>query len=175
MAGHSHWKQIKAKKESLDLKKGQLFSKLLNAITVAARQDPDPQFNSRLKAAIEKAKAQGVPSENIERAIERAHSLSKDQLEEVILEAYGPGGSALLIEIITDNKNRSVAEIKNILKNYQGKLGEPGSVRWIFEYKENEWQPKFKQELMEEERSKLNSLIKELEEHNDVQKIYVNV
>jgi YebC/PmpR family DNA-binding regulatory protein len=175
MSGHSHWAGIKHQKETADQKRGQLFSKLLRAIAVAARNEPNPDFNPRLRAAIEKAKENKVPTENIERAIKHASGVGAN-LEELILEAYGPGGTAILIEALTDNKNRLVGEIKKILNENYGKWAEPGSVRWAFELltKEKSWQAKFSQQISEEEKIRLAALVEALEEHNDVQKVYTN-
>jgi len=173
MAGHSHWKQIKIKKAVTDQKKGKLFSKLLNAITIAAKEEVNPDFNPKLRAAILKAKEYQVPQENILKAIQRSAE-KNSSLEEIILECYGPGGVALLIEAITDKSSRTVNEVKNILKEYNAKLSEPGSVRWIFEKKENEWVPKFTQKIEGEEKEKLLHLLETLEEQDDIQKIYMN-
>lgn len=175
MAGHSHWKQIQHKKGATDQKRSQLFSKLLNAISVTARKDSNPQFNPGLRTAIEKAKENSVPQENIERAIKKATS-NQEQLEELIIEAYGPGGTALIIEVITDNKNRSIAEIKSVFKNNEAKWAEPGSVRWIFTQNNEvqEWRPKFTQNINEEDKKKLQNLIEQLENHDNVQKVYSN-
>jgi YebC/PmpR family DNA-binding regulatory protein len=180
MAGHSHWKQIKEKKGSLDKKRGRIFSKLLKAVAIAARGEANPDFNPRLKAAIERAKQYNVPQENIERAISKI-SAGAENLEEIIIEAYGPGGTALIIEAVTDNKQRTIQEVKNILKDYGSRLGEPGSVLWSFEKKETTalnsltWQPKFKQEISKEDNKKLKELVETLENHDDIQKVYVNV
>jgi len=173
MAGHSHWKQIKLKKSTSDQKRGKLFSKLLNAITIAAKTEPNPDFNPRLRTAILKAKEYQVPQENIMKAILKSKE-SNSQLEEIILECYGPGGVALLIEAITDKSSRTINEIKNILKEYDAKLSEPGSVRWAFEKKENDWQPKFTQKIEETQKEKLLKLIEELGGQDDVQKITTN-
>lgn len=173
MAGHSHWKQIKLKKATSDQKRGKLFSKLLNAITIAAKTEPNPDFNPRLRTAILKAKEYQVPQENIMKAILKSKE-SNSQLEEIILECYGPGGVALLIEAITDKSSRTINEIKNILKEYDAKLSEPGSVRWAFEKKENDWQPKFTQKIEETQKEKLLKLIEELGGQDDVQKITTN-
>lgn len=174
MAGHSHWKQIKIKKKESDQKRGRIFSKLLTAIRLAARLEPNPQFNPRLRAAIEKAKELQVPQENIEKAIKKSET--DQNLEDLIMEAYGPGGSALIINAITDNKQRTLAEIKHLLKENGGKLAEPGSVRWLFDYdlNKNEWRPKFLQSLNEEDRQKLQNLLEILENHDDIQKVFTN-
>jgi YebC/PmpR family DNA-binding regulatory protein len=175
MAGHSKWKQIKHKKEITDKKRGQLFAKLLNAIRLAAKNEPNPDFNPRLRTAIEKAKEAQVPQENIERALKQSNN---ESLEEVIIEAYGPGGSALIIEAVTDNRHRTINEIKSILSDWGAKFSEPGSVRWLFTKSstnnQSDWQANFKQELKEDDRQKLNELIKALEEHDDVQKVFTN-
>ncbi len=174
MSGHSKWKTIKHKKEASDQKRGQVFSKLINAISIAARQEANPQFNARLRAAVEKAKENKVPQENIERAIKRA---SEDKnLEELVIEAYGPEGAAILIEAVTDNKNRTISEIKKILSDNNAKFAEAGSVRWAFEVSGNEgsWQAKFKQEISAVAKEKLISLISELESRDDIQGVYAN-
>ncbi len=175
MSGHSKWSQIKHQKAITDHKRGQIFSKLLNAIAIAARLDPNPEYNPRLRTAIQKAKEANVPNENIDRAIARALESTKN-LEEIFLEAYGPGGVAILIEVITDNKNQIIAEIKKILNTTHGKWAEPGSVRWAFE-KENQsgdWQAKFKKNISEEDSLKLNQLISLLQDHSSVQKIFTD-
>lgn len=137
MAGHSKWAQIKHKKAATDAKKSKIFSKLAAAITVAAREGGgDPDKNPKLRLAIEKARSFNMPSDNIERAIKRGTgALEGAQLEELLLEAYGPNGHPLLITAITDNRNRTLAEIKHILNKYEGKLGTEGSVRWMFDLK----------------------------------------
>lgn len=177
MAGHSHWKQIKIQKGAADKKRGQVFSKLLAAITVAARGEPNPQFNARLRAAVLKAKNEQVPQENIERAINKALS-QNENAEEMIVEVYGPGGSALLIEAITDSSNRTINKLKRILNDHEAKLAAPGSVRWAFEPPQNEvfeWRPKFQQELDASTKEKNNALIADLENQSDVQNIYTNI
>ncbi len=136
MAGHSHWAQVKHKKALLDKKRSQLMGKLINAILVSARVDPNPETNPKLRNAIEKAKEFGVPQETIERNIKKAQGLlDKTVIEEIILEAYAPNGVALLVKCATDNKNRTIGEVKRILNKYEGKLAEPGSVMWLFEEK----------------------------------------
>lgn len=137
MSGHSKWAQIKHKKAATDAKKGQMFSKLSRMITVAAKEKgPDPAMNPKLRMTIEKARSLGMPKENIERAIKKAtEKNNKELLEEIRYEAYGPGGAALLINCVTDSKNRTTAEIKHILSQYDGKLATPGSVEWLFEKK----------------------------------------
>ncbi|MBM3256869.1 MAG: YebC/PmpR family DNA-binding transcriptional regulator [Candidatus Liptonbacteria bacterium] len=174
MAGHSHWAGIKHKKEITDKKKGATFSKLLAAVTAAAKRDPNPDFNPRLRTMVEKARAQNVPASNIERAIQRA-SEAGGAIEELLFEAYGPGGVALLIEATTDSKNRTVAEVKKLLTDFEGKWAEPGSVRWAFEEMPGGgWTSKFPLAIDTEVAAKLHSLVEALEEHADVQAIYTN-
>lgn len=135
MSGHSKWQQIRHKKAFTDAKRGQLFSKLVREITIAGREaGTNPDTNPRLRSAIERARAAGLPKENIERAIERTSSKAEGgELSEFLYEATAPGGIALLIEGITDNKNRTLAEIKHLLNQYGGRMAESGSLIWGFE------------------------------------------
>ncbi|MDO8537099.1 MAG: YebC/PmpR family DNA-binding transcriptional regulator [bacterium] len=135
MSGHSKWSQIKHKKAATDAKKGQLFSKLVREIMIAARTGgPIPSSNIRLRTTIERARAQGLPKDNIERAIERASGEGEgSKLQEFLCEATATGGVSILIEGITDSKNRSIAEIKHILSDKGGKLADIGSVAWNFD------------------------------------------
>ncbi|MBS4062094.1 MAG: YebC/PmpR family DNA-binding transcriptional regulator [Bacteroidetes bacterium] len=137
MAGHSKWAQIKHKKAHTDVKKGKTFSKIVKEISVAARLGgKDAESNPRLRTAIEKAKEVNMPSENIKRAIMKGTGeLPGAAYEDVIYEGYGPGGVALLIATLTDNKNRTVSEIRHILSKNNGSLGEAGCVSWMFEQK----------------------------------------
>lgn len=138
MSGHSKWAQIKHKKANVDAKRGQLFTKLGRAITIAARDGGgDPEGNAVLYNAIQKAKDMRMPKENIERAIARGTGEGADAkaIEAVVYEGYGPAGVALLIESLTDNRNRTGSELRHILSRHGGSLGEPGSVSWIFEKK----------------------------------------
>ncbi len=137
MAGHSKWANIKHKKAREDARRGKLFTKLIREITVAAKLGGgDPSSNPRLRTAIERAKEANMPSENIERAIKRGTGeVEGANYEECTYEGYGPGGVAILLEVLTDNKNRTVPEIRHIFSKYGGSLGESGCVSWIFEKK----------------------------------------
>lgn len=135
MSGHSKWHSIKQKKGAADAKKGKIFTKLARAITVAAKDNPDPGTNFQLRLAIDQAKAANMPKENIERAIARSTGEGREALEEVIYEAYGPGGVAIIIEVLTDNKNRTVSNLKHIFSVHGGNLGSSGSVAYLFERK----------------------------------------
>jgi YebC/PmpR family DNA-binding regulatory protein len=137
MAGHSKWSSIKHKKAAADAKRGQLFTKLARAITVAARDGGgDPEANYALAAAIEKAKSFSMPKENIQRAIDRGTGGGDaGAIEHVVYEGYGPGGAAVLVDALTDNRNRTGAEMRHTFDRNGGNLGEPGSVAWQFEKK----------------------------------------
>ncbi|MBN1573643.1 MAG: YebC/PmpR family DNA-binding transcriptional regulator [Deltaproteobacteria bacterium] len=135
MSGHSKWHSIKHKKGAVDAKRGKMFTKLIKEITVAARMgDPDPETNPRLRTAVAAAKAANMPKDNIERAIKKgAGELGSVNYEEVIYEGYGPAGVAVMVESLTDNKNRTVADIRYIFSKNSGNLGENGCVSWLFE------------------------------------------
>lgn len=135
MAGHSKWKQIKRQKAITDAKRGAKFTKLIKEITVAARQGGgDPEGNARLRTAIETAKAGNMPAENIERAVKKGTGeLEGVVYEEATYEGYGPGGAAILIQVTSDNLNRSVAQIRHLFTKNGGNLGTPNSVAWMFD------------------------------------------
>jgi YebC/PmpR family DNA-binding regulatory protein len=138
VAGHSKWAQIKHKKKATDAKRGQLFSKLTRAIIVAAREGgPDPAGNLALQNAIEKARDASMPKENIERAIARGAGTAGDgaAYELATYEAYGPGGVAIFVEALTDNRNRTASDVRHVFSKHDGSLGESGSVAWLFERK----------------------------------------
>ncbi|MBC7250576.1 MAG: YebC/PmpR family DNA-binding transcriptional regulator [Anaerolineae bacterium] len=137
MSGHSKWSTIKRKKAAMDAKRGKLFTKLGRELAIAAREGgPDPEVNFKLRLVIEKAKAANMPKENIERAIRRGAGLEKGEaLEEVTYEGYGPHGVALLVHVVTDNRNRAVSEVRRTFSRHGGNLGEAGCVAWLFESK----------------------------------------
>jgi YebC/PmpR family DNA-binding regulatory protein len=138
MAGHSKWASIKHKKKAVDAKRGQLFTKLSRAITVAAREGGgDPEGNSSLALAVQKARDASMPKDNIERAIAKGTGADSEAetYESVVYEGYGPGGVAILVEALTDNRNRTGSEIRHLFTRSAGSLGEPGSVAWTFEKK----------------------------------------
>ncbi len=137
MSGHSKWATIKRKKGAADAKRGKIFTKLIKEITIAARQGGgDPAGNPRLRLAIDNAKAANMPADNVERAIKKATGeLEGVSYVELVYEGYGPGGIAILVEVATDNKNRTVAEVRHIFSKMGGSMGESGSVAWMFERK----------------------------------------
>lgn len=182
MSGHSHAKTVKRVKEANAQKRSQIFSKIARAISVAVKdKGADPESNPNLRVAIETARSANMPKENIERAIRKGsgEDISSEDLEEVVFEAFGPGGTAIIMEGITDNKNRSLGEIKKILNQYGGKLVGEGGVRWMFERKIKdrgvmEWEPLQEIELNEKEKESCQKLFDALDEDETVQEIYSN-
>ncbi len=138
MSGHSKWSTIKRKKGAEDAKRGKIFTRLAREITMAAREGgPDPEANARLRLAIDKAKDNNMPKENIERAIQRGAGIGDDaaQMEEIVYEGYGPHGVALVLEVVTDNRNRTLADIKYVFNRSGGNLATSGAVTWQFDQK----------------------------------------
>jgi YebC/PmpR family DNA-binding regulatory protein len=134
LSGHSKWSTIKRKKGAADARRGQIFTKLAKEIAIAARDGADPEMNYKLRLVMDKAKAANMPKDNIERAIRRGAGLEKgDTLEEISYEGYGPHGVALIIQVVTDNRNRAVADIRRWFNKLGGSLGESGCVAWQFE------------------------------------------
>ncbi|MDP3764732.1 MAG: YebC/PmpR family DNA-binding transcriptional regulator [bacterium] len=180
MSGHSKWSTIKRKKEATDAKKGQLFSKLSKLIEITAKKGADPKTNFSLKAVVDKAKASNMPVINIEKAIKKGAGLGANvsNLEEILYEAYGPGGVAILITGVTDNKNRTTAEIKHILTQHEANLSGVGSVKWLFESKYEDgnavWVSKQTIKLSDTDENKLEGLMEELDEQEDVSEVYTN-
>jgi YebC/PmpR family DNA-binding regulatory protein len=138
MSGHSKWAQIKRQKGVNDARRGQLFTKVGREITVAAREGGgDPDANFRLRLAVQKAREVNMPQENIQRAVNRGTGADKEggQLEELFYEGYGPGGVAMMVQVLTDNRNRAAADVRNVFTRGGGNMGESGSVAWMFEQK----------------------------------------
>ncbi len=180
MSGHSKWSTIKRKKEITDAKRGRLFSKISKLIEVAAKKGADPKSNITLKTAIEQGRAVNMPSANIDRAIKKGSGSGggASALEEVVYEAYGPGGVAIIITAVTDNKNRTVSEIKHILSLHGASFSGAGSVKWLFDSKfengEIKWIPKQTIELSAEDESKLSELFSDLDEQEDISEVFTN-
>jgi len=142
MSGHSKWATIKHKKAALDAKRGKSFTRIIKEITIAARSGGDPDGNPRLRTAILAAKAVSMPSDNIKKAIMRGTGeLEGGQIEEVMFEGYGPGGAAVLVNVATDNRNRTVSDIRHVFSKNGGNMGEQGSVAWMFERKSQIYVP----------------------------------
>ncbi len=174
MSGHSKWANIKRKKEVTDSKKSKVFSKMSRLISVAARNGGDPESNAQLRLAVEKAKEARMPKDNIDKAIAKgAGTGGADTYSEVVYEAYGPNGEAFYIEALTDNKNRTVAEIRNIFSKFGGSLGGAGSTAYIFS--PDPENPNYTMEITEHSQaSKLEALLEELDDHDDIQEVYFN-
>ena len=177
MSGHSKWSTIKHKKAITDARRSKTFSKVVKIISIAARKGGDPNANPSLRLAIEKARQVNMPKDKIENAIRKGTGQDKSaQLEELTYEAYGPNGTPLIIEVITDNKNRVVSELKHILNNYNGKLAETGSVKYMFEKQGEEWKPKYPTDITDENlKNQLTKLFEELDDNDDVKEIYSSI
>ncbi|MCR4261227.1 MAG: YebC/PmpR family DNA-binding transcriptional regulator [Candidatus Colwellbacteria bacterium] len=173
MSGHNKWSQIKDKKAKTDQGRAQLFSKLANAISIAARGNPDPKFNATLRGAVDQARKHNMPQANIERAIHRGAEVG--DLEELLIEAYGPEGVGILIEAITDNRNRTVPEIRLILKEHDVRVAEPGALMWSFEKNDGGYTPKFNNPVSASAIETIDRLIISLENHPDVKEIYTSI
>ncbi|MES2007201.1 MAG: YebC/PmpR family DNA-binding transcriptional regulator [Patescibacteria group bacterium] len=174
MAGHSKWAKLKHTKGKTDAQKSKLFSKLLRFISVEAKKAKGIRTAPGLRAAIEKARAANVPLDNIERAIDKV-AQGGAELESVTYEAYGPGGCALVIEAYTDNRNRTVQELKHTLSLHGGSLANPGAAMWAFQKNaEGVLEPISPLELADEDSQKMAELSDALEENDDVNEVYTN-
>lgn len=174
MSGHSKWSKIKHKKAATDARKSKVFSKLVRFITVEAKKAKGDRSAPGLRLAIEKARAENMPADNIDRAVAKASS-SAEELEQLTYEAYGPGGSAIIIECYTDNRNRTAQEIKHLLSKNGGSLANPGAAMWAFQKNaEGKLEPLSPIDLSDSDLESLASLIDELEEHDDVNEVYTN-
>lgn len=176
MSGHNKWSKIKHKKAASDAEKSKLFSKHVKIITLEAKKSGGNPESPGLKAAIDRAKKDNVPNENIERAVKKVFGSEGSKMKEITYETYGPGGVAVLIDALTDNKNKTTSEIKLVLSKNGLSLSEVGSAAWAFEKNNGAWQAKeeTKIAISEEDKQKLESVIKELEDNEDVQEIYTN-
>ena len=176
MSGHNKWSKIKNKKAATDAEKAKVFTKLVRFIAVESKKAKGDVNAPGLRAAIEKAKEANVPSDNIERAIKKGIGGDGGEMEQITYEAYGPGGSALIIEALTDNRNKAAQEIKHILSKNGFELAAPGSAIWAFEKESigSEWRAKTSVPIGEEDGVKLEILINELEENDEVQEVFTN-
>ncbi|MDO8676297.1 MAG: YebC/PmpR family DNA-binding transcriptional regulator [Candidatus Azambacteria bacterium] len=174
MSGHSKWSTIKHKKALTDAKKSKVFSKISSLITIAARKGGDPDKNPTLRAIMEKAREVNLPKENVERAIKRGTGeITGIQIEEVTYGAFGPGGIAILITAITDNKNRTLGEIKKILSEHNAKFTEVSSLQWMFRREGADWVPNAPVKIEDENvKKELAALYDGLDEQADVSEIY---
>lgn len=172
MSGHSKWSKIKHKKAATDAQKSKIFSKLVRYITVEAKKAKGDRNSPGLRLAIEKAKEANMPSDNIDRAIEKAGA--SGAMESVMYETYGPGGIAMIITGLTDSRNRTAAEIKHLLSQHSVALASPGAAAWAFVKEGEEWKATTTTEAAEEDLEKLAALVEALEDHDDVQNVVTN-
>jgi len=176
MSGHNKWSKIKNKKAVTDAQKSKIFGKLVRFIAVESKKCKGDVNSPSLRAAIEKAKEANVPSDNIERAVKKGVGGEGNEMEQITYEAYGPGGCALIIEALTENRNKAAQEVKHILSKNGFELAAPGSATWAFEKKvgSSEWLPKNTMSVSGEDGQKLDILIEELEENDEVQEVFTN-
>lgn len=174
MAGHSKWEQIKRAKGAADSKRSKLFSKLGKFLAVASKKCKGDVNAPELRAAIEKGKRENMPKDTIERAIKKGASSESAVMEALTYEAYGAGGAALIIEILTDNRNKAAQEIKHILSKNGSALGAVGSASWAFEKKVDGYIPKTSVNLNLEDSAKLIKLMEEIEDNDEVQEVFTN-
>src|SRR6266849_1371205 len=179
MSGHSKWATIKHKKGALDAKRGKIFTRLIKEIAMAAKSGGDPDMNPRLRTAILAAKSENMPADNIKRAIQRGTGeLPGATYEEFVLEGYGPGGVALLAEISTDNRSRTVSEIRHVFGRNNGNMAEAGAVSWMFGIKPNSASvgmiPQNYIKHEGQQATQMIHLIEALEDNDDVQNVHSN-
>jgi YebC/PmpR family DNA-binding regulatory protein len=173
MSGHNKWSKIKNKKAVTDAQKSKLFSKAVKLLTVEAKKANGNLQSPNLLNAINKAKEVNMPADNIERAIKKASS-DPATMESITYEAYGPGGVALIIEALTDNRNKAAQEVKFILSQHGSSLAAIGAASWAFEKTAEGWVPNTTTEISEEDGEKLTTLVEALEENDEVQSVYTN-
>ncbi len=172
MSGHNKWSKIKHKKGASDAKKSKLFSKHARLITVESQKSGGDVSAPGLIAAIERAKKDSMPKDNIDRAVAKGKGSDVGSMHEVLYETYGPGGTAMLITALTDNNNRSSSEIRHLLSKSGYALGTPGSASWAFEKRGSTYVPISVMALGDDDGEKLAALVEELEDNDDVQDIY---
>lgn len=174
MSGHNKWSKIKNKKAATDAAKSKIFSKMTKLIFTASRQANGDTTSPILRSAIDKAREYNMPADNIERAIKKGAGVDAEALESITYEAYGPAGSALIIEVLTPNRNKAAQEVKFILSKHGFALASPGSATWAFVKENGEWKPNTTIPLSEEDGETLEALIGELEDNDEVQDVHTN-
>ena len=175
MSGHNKWSKIKHKKAATDAAKSKVFGKMARLIAVESKKAAGNTSAPGLRAAIDAAKAVSMPKDNIDRAVAKGTSAETAALESILYEMYGPGGSAVLIDILTDNRNRTAAEIRHLLSKLGYELATPGSAAWAFtKLPEGGYEPTTHVEISDEDDEKLETLMEALDEHDDVQEVYTN-
>lgn len=176
MSGHSKWSNIKNKKAANDAVRGSVFTKMAKAITMAVKKgggvgDPDANFSLRL--AVDKARAVNMPKENIERAIDHGLGKGGEELTELLIEGFGPGGIAIIIEAVTDNRNRTIAELRSLMEKHGGRMGEPGCVIYMFDRQGTKYTAKYAVSV--DHREEVDNFIELLRGSDDVQEVYANL
>lgn len=174
MSGHNKWSKIKHQKAKTDAQKSKIFGKIVRLLTVEAKKANGNLESPGLKTAIEKAKSENVPNDTIDRAIKKASTDNSATMDAVTYESYGPGGSALIIEALTDNRNKAAQEVKFILSKHNCELAAIGSATWAFKKTNEGWIPQTTIPLNEEDGTKLQALVEELENNDEVQEVYTN-
>jgi len=174
MSGHNRWSQIKTQKAKTDAYKSKIFGKFAKLITAEAKKAKGNLADPALKAAIEKAKAANMPSDNIDRAIKKANGDTGTTMEEIIYEAYGPGGVALMIKALTDNRNKAAQLVKHILSEHGFAIASPGSAAWAFTKTAEGLKPETTVPVVEEDLMKLEKLVEDLENCEEVQEVFTN-
>jgi YebC/PmpR family DNA-binding regulatory protein len=174
MPGHNKWSKIKRKKEVTDGRKSKIFSKFSRLITLESKKVSGNVNSPSLKAVVDQAKSYNMPNDNIERAVKRGLGNESDAFERVTYEGYGPEGAALIIEGLTENRNKASSEIKHILSKHGGSLGTPGSASWAFLKTEEGWNPAVGAPVSLESAKILSALIEELEDNDEIQDVYTN-
>jgi len=175
MSGHSKWSQIKRQKGVTDAAKSRTFSRFARLITIESKKSGGNQTSPSLVSAVERAKAVNMPKENIERAIQKGTSKDAALLETVVYEFYGPGGVALIVDALTDNRNRTTQEIKHMISKAGHELGTPGGAAWAFtKSPDGTFSPNEPLEVLPEDEELLGVLLTQFDEHEDVQQVYTN-
>lgn len=175
MSGHNRWSQIKHKKAASDAKKSNAYAKLIRAITIAARAGIDPATNLRLKAEIDRARAVNMPTDTIQRALDRVRGSVDAQLQEMTIELIGPGGVGILIEAISESTNHTMQEIKNVIAKTPVKIVPPGSTAWMFERRDGVLVPIAPTEVSNDIRASIEPLIQQLEALDDIHHVTTTI
>ncbi len=174
MAGHNKWSQIKHKKAATDAKRSRIFSKYAKLIALESKRAKGDVNDPGLRAVIERARGVDMPKDNIERAVSRGTSGSGEELFRITYETYGPGGVGILIDTVTDNKNRTSQELRHLLSELGYALAEPGSASWAFKKSGDRWEVVTRVPIASQDESALMELLEKLDDHDDVEEVYTN-
>ncbi len=174
MSGHNKWSKVKNKKAVTDAKKGKIYTKMAKIISVEVKKAGGDINSPGVKAAVARAREYDVPNDNIERALKKGADKNTAEMESIMYEAYGPGGVAIMIEVLTDNRNKAASEVKHILTDNGSALAAPGSASWAFTKGPEGYVPNMTVPLSPEDSTKLDEIIEVLEDNDEVQEIYTN-